>query len=223
LAVIAVQSSSFFAEYLFQLRPDFFFHSMAQNRRVPPLFFEDLHRRWDTDALTDLIAENDARQLSSRSSNNSPVHHKRLKVDLVEETDEYRVYADLPGVDISDVDLEVANGMLHICAFRQQVHHDNNGLSNRIERSFGRLKRSIQLPQEAITSNADARLESGVLMVQFGKRSKLSSEKPRKVEIHASQSAAVADEDDQVPMSEDGPAEQQDSTTVSSEDGSEEK
>jgi HSP20 family protein len=108
-----------------------------------------------------------------------------LKVDVVEREKDFQVHVDLPGVDMKDVDLQVANGQLHLSAKREQVHEEKNEYSHRIERSFGQMKRSVPLPKSAMIETADAKYENGVLTVQFAKKPALEAAGPKKLAIRS--------------------------------------
>jgi HSP20 family molecular chaperone IbpA len=109
----------------------------------------------------------------------------QMSVDMVERENGYEIKADLPGVDMKDVELLVDGdkGMVHISAKRDQVHEEKTGYSHRIERSFGQVKRSVRLPKNAQADSADARMDNGVLTIQFTKRPALENNGPKKLEI----------------------------------------
>ena len=92
-----------------------------------------------------------------------------LAADVVEGDNDFHVHVDLPGVAQEDLDINIANGFLHLKAERKQVHEENLWLSHSIERSYGRISRSIQLPARADADNTTASFQNGVLSVVFGK------------------------------------------------------
>ena len=102
-------------------------------------------------------------------------------VDVIERENDYQVHVDLPGVDLKDVELTIANGLLHVAAERKQVHEEKSEFSHSIERSYGRVQRSVPLPVNAQADTGDANLNNGVLTVQFAKRP--PAEPSRKLEI----------------------------------------
>jgi HSP20 family molecular chaperone IbpA len=124
--------------------------------------------------------------LIPRRSDAALLNNTGLKVDIVEHDSNYQVVADLPGCNLNDLDIQVANNMLHISAKRQQKHEDRTEFSHRIERSFGQVKRSIALPKNAIPDSADARFDNGVLCVQFEKRTG-EGYNPKKLQIQSGQ------------------------------------
>jgi HSP20 family molecular chaperone IbpA len=109
-----------------------------------------------------------------------------LAADLIEREHDYQVHVDLPGVRPEDVEVMVSSGRVHIKAQRQQVHESSGstgGYSHRIERSFGRVERSLAIPKNAVTDSAESHFDNGVLTVTFAKR---EVEAPRKLEIKTS-------------------------------------
>src|SRR5687767_4479019 len=68
-------------------------------------------------------------------------------VDLVEREDSLVLKADLPGLTEQDVQIEVRDGVLSIGGERKAEHEDKQNGYVRVERSFGRFSRSLQLPQ----------------------------------------------------------------------------
>lgn len=92
-----------------------------------------------------------------------------LSADLVEGEKDYTVHVDLPGVDPADLDINVSNGMLNIRAERRAVHEDNGAYSHRIERSYGKVQRSVAIPRTAVADSADCQFVNGVLTVTFAK------------------------------------------------------
>jgi HSP20 family protein len=155
-------------------------------RSFPDLFLDDFfvppkRRRNDWD-LTNFGFDTDFHNSLSDSIIPSGGN---VKVDVVERENDFQVHVDLPGVDMKDVDLQVANGQLHLSAKREQVHEEKNEYSHRIERSFGQVKRSVPLPKSAMVETADAKYENGVLTVQFTKKPSLESAGPKKLAIRS--------------------------------------
>ena len=93
-----------------------------------------------------------------------------LKADVIERENDFQVHVDLPGVNKEDVELTVANGMVHIKAERSQSHEEKSEFSHKIERSYGVTQRSVPIPANAAEDTADATFNNGVLTVQFNKK-----------------------------------------------------
>jgi HSP20 family molecular chaperone IbpA len=106
---------------------------------------------------------NTSEPVLSPVASTSPQSTLLLKVDVVE-------------VDMKEVDVEIdeSGQQLHISAKRRHVHDKQSNGTHDIERSFGRLVRSVPIPEGALADTADARFANGVLTVQFAKRPEVS-------------------------------------------------
>jgi HSP20 family protein len=77
---------------------------------------------------------------------------------------------DLPGVSPEDLNVTIANNVLHIEGERRKIHEEDTPYSHRLERSFGRVKRSLVIPEQADADSGLANFAHGVLTVKFGKK-----------------------------------------------------
>jgi len=107
-------------------------------------------------------------------------------VDLVEREDSLLLRADLPGLSEDDVQIEVRDNILTISGERKAEHEDKQNGYYRVERSFGRFSRSLQLPSGVEASAIQASFDRGVLEVTIPKP---EERKPRRIEINGSQPA----------------------------------
>lgn len=99
-----------------------------------------------------------------------------LSADVVETQDGYCLTVDMPGVRPSDLELVIAAGVVRVRAERRCDIADSAVLFNhKIERSTGKLERSVILPIGADATSAQARLEIGVLSVWLNKTGGSSS------------------------------------------------
>lgn len=73
--------------------------------------------------------------------------------------------ADLPGINPSEVKVEVENDMLVIQGERKREHEDHGEGWQRSERIYGAFYRAIPLPEGAKTDQAKAEFKNGVLEV----------------------------------------------------------
>jgi HSP20 family protein len=90
-------------------------------------------------------------------------------MDLVETDDRLVLRADLPGVRREDLSIEVKDGVLTVAGERRVEHEQKREGYHRVERSFGRFSRSLELPQGVEADGVDASLEEGVLEVRIPK------------------------------------------------------
>jgi HSP20 family protein len=90
-------------------------------------------------------------------------------IDISEGDDAYLVFAELPGVRISDVAVTVERGLLTI---QGQRHHDVAAAGQKVhraERRYGPFRRSITLPGHADGGKVEASTEDGLLQVRVPK------------------------------------------------------
>jgi HSP20 family protein len=101
-------------------------------------------------------------------------------MDLVETEDHLVLRADLPGVDRDDIEIEVKDGILTVSGERKAQHEEKREGYHRVERSFGRFSRSLELPKGVEAESVAASFEDGVLEVRMPKP---AERKPTRIEI----------------------------------------
>lgn len=101
-------------------------------------------------------------------------------MDLVETEDDLVLRADLPGVKRGDIEIEVKDRVLTISGERRAQHEDKREGFHRVERSFGRFSRSLELPQGISADEVSADFSDGVLEVRIPKP---EERKPTRIEI----------------------------------------
>ena len=100
--------------------------------------------------------------------------------DISETDDKIIIRADLPGVDVKDLDISVANNILTVKGEKRQEREEKGESYHRIERRFGSFARSIALPAEVKAEEIDAYYKDGVLRLEIPKA---ESAKRRRIEI----------------------------------------
>jgi HSP20 family protein len=103
-------------------------------------------------------------------------------MDLVETEDNLVLRANLPGVDRDEIEIEVKEGVLTVSGERKAQHEEKREGFHRVERSFGRFSRSLELPKGVEADNIDASFERGVLEVRMPKP---AERKPTRIEIRS--------------------------------------
>lgn len=101
-------------------------------------------------------------------------------MDLVETDDNLVLRADLPGMDRDDIEIEVKDGVLTVAGERKAQHEEKREGYHRVERSFGRFSRSLELPKGVEPDSVSASFERGVLEVRMPKP---AARKPTRIEI----------------------------------------
>ena len=98
------------------------------------------------------------------------------KVDVTENEKEFRISAELPGMDDKDIDVSLQNDMLTIRGEKKEEKEDKGKDYYRMERSYGSFSRTIPLPVEVETDKVDAKFKKGVLTITLPKTEKAVSE-----------------------------------------------
>lgn len=109
-------------------------------------------------------------------------------MDLVETEDNLVLRADLPGVDQEDIDIEVKDGVLTVSGERKAQHEEKREGFHRVERSFGRFSRSLELPKGVEPGSVSASFERGVLEVRMPKP---AERKPTRIEIRSGEGQRI--------------------------------
>ena|SRR6185295_14833464 len=103
-------------------------------------------------------------------------------VDIFEKDGTIVLTAELPGIDIKDVDVRVENNVLTLQGqrkFDQELKKDN---VHRVERVYGSFTRSFTLPSVVDTEKIKAESKDGVLKVTLPKREEA---KAKQIQVQA--------------------------------------
>jgi HSP20 family protein len=103
-------------------------------------------------------------------------------VDIIEEKDHFLLRADVPGVDRSDIDVSMEDGVLTIAGERHTAQHEDAKGMRRFERVSGRFHRRFTLPETADAEGIAARSANGILEVSIPKQPEVQ---PRRITVEA--------------------------------------
>jgi HSP20 family protein len=101
-------------------------------------------------------------------------------MNVWEESDVTYVEAELPGLDLKDLEIYVTGGNQLTLKGERKPPVPEKGLWHRQERGFGKFSRSLALPFNVDADKVDARFENGVLLVTLPKH---ESARPRKITV----------------------------------------
>lgn len=91
------------------------------------------------------------------------------RVDVIDGNKEITVKAEIPGVDVKDIDVSIDRNRLIIKGEKKLEKEEKDEKYHRIERSYGSFARSIELPSEVDTESVDASYKKGVLTIVLKK------------------------------------------------------
>lgn len=148
--------------------------------------------KWDPSRELDLLQSDMNRLFDSffQGRNGAQNGSRRWipPMDLAETETEYVLRADLPGLEEGDIDVEVKDNVLRVSGERRAEHEESREGYHRVERSFGRFSRALDLPEGVDPEQIAASFERGVLEVRIPKP---EERQPTKVPIGAGQSLAA--------------------------------
>jgi len=103
-------------------------------------------------------------------------------LNVWEEGDQVYVTAELPGLNLNDLEIYVTGGNQLTLKGERKPCAPEKGVWHRQERAFGSFSRSLTLPFAVDADKVEARLENGVLAVKLTKH---ESARPRKIPVKA--------------------------------------
>jgi HSP20 family protein len=104
-------------------------------------------------------------------------------VDIKETENELIVIADLPGMEMKDIDVRMENGTLTLHGERKFERAKDEGGWHRLERSYGTFERVFTIPETVDVEAVKADYKNGTLTVTLPKK---EIAKPKQVKIQVS-------------------------------------
>jgi HSP20 family protein len=101
-------------------------------------------------------------------------------VNVWEDNDAVYVEAELPGLDLKDLEIYVTGGNQLVLKGERRPCAPEKAVWHRQERGTGSFVRSLTLPFEVDSDKVDARFENGVVTVTLPKH---QSARPRKITV----------------------------------------
>ncbi len=141
------------------------------------------HPRWGTMFPKSFDAARDINQLFDAIFTSPPNSARAERTwfaaaALSEAGDSFFVDADMPGVKREDVEVTLEKNVLRIAAERKAPGEERTYWHN--ERGFGRIERTVALPETVDPDSIEAELRDGVLHIKLQKRVEAL---PKKIEI----------------------------------------
>lgn len=92
-------------------------------------------------------------------------------LDMSETDKNYKITAELPGIDPENVEVTFEDGLLRIAGEKKQEREENERGYRLSERSYGAFERLLTLPSAANPDKIDAKFKNGLLTVTIAKKS----------------------------------------------------
>jgi len=103
-------------------------------------------------------------------------------VNIREEDDALNVEAELPGMNLEDLEIFVTGNTQLTIKGERKVALPEKATLHRQERPFGKFVRTLTLPFPVDDTKVDARLENGILKIHLPKH---EAARPRKITVKA--------------------------------------
>lgn len=101
-------------------------------------------------------------------------------VDISEDSDNFYLHVELPGLGHDDVNVRYEEGMLTITGEKKVQDERNERNYHRVERGYGRFERSFRLTSNIDADKISADFSNGVLAITLPK---LETAKPKEIEV----------------------------------------
>jgi HSP20 family protein len=102
------------------------------------------------------------------------------RIDISETDNEYKIEAELPGINQKEIDVKIDNNILTIKGKKEDIKEEKEKNYHLRERYYGAFQRSISLPNNIEPEKIKASFENGVLNISVPKNDKRT---PKKIEI----------------------------------------
>lgn len=100
--------------------------------------------------------------------------------DISETEKEYTITAEIPGIDVKDIDITLSNGILSIKGEKKKEEESKDTNYYCVERHYGSFERRFRIPESVKTDKLDARYDKGVLKLSLPKS---GEKKARQIEV----------------------------------------
>jgi len=130
--------------------------------------------------LVDRLFEGSLFQAGSNDESSVVTSQWIPRVDIKEENDRFVLYADIPGVDPAEIEVQMDKGVLTIKGERRGEATVDTERFSRVERRHGAFHRRFALPDSADAEGISAHGDNGVLEITIPKRPETT---PRRIQI----------------------------------------
>ncbi len=96
-------------------------------------------------------------------------------VDVSETADKLTVTAEIPGIDIKDIDISISGDLLTLKGEKKSEREEKEENYHLVERSYGSFARTIRLPVSVETDKIEATYKNGVLTITCPKKEEVKA------------------------------------------------
>ncbi len=150
--------------------------------REPELYFDSIHQELDNFLRDTFITHTFGHPLNMIKNT-----ILRPAIEVIQNKDNYKVKVQLPGIKKDNIDVEIDNDFMTICAEtheekEEEKQDENNKRYHTSEFRYGKYQRTISFDQPIKVDEADAQYKDGVLTITIPKQN-IETKEPKKLEI----------------------------------------
>jgi HSP20 family protein len=108
-------------------------------------------------------------------------HYGSPRVNIIEETESFKIEMEAPGIDKSLLKMNVANDLLTI-SYKKEESNENEKFTHR-EFNNRTFERTFRLPDSVNKETITASYNDGILLVNLPKKAESVDKGPRNIEI----------------------------------------
>jgi len=124
-------------------------------------------------SLNDILSVlRDKQEEFSQMITDYSIFNKRTLVDVIETDDSIIIKADLPRLKTQDIEIAISEDSVEICAEMEEETVDSNMNYVQRERSYGKIKRAVNLPFKVKSKEAEGTFRNSVLTLRLPKQEK---------------------------------------------------
>jgi HSP20 family protein len=110
-----------------------------------------------------------------------PIATLTANVDVAESDAEYWITAELPGVALENVKLDIDDDVLTLTVDKQPGSDGDNRNYHQVERRFGTFSRTFRVPKAVDRDQVQATMKDGILSIRLPKT---EGARPRRIPVH---------------------------------------
>jgi HSP20 family protein len=150
--------------------------------REPELYFDSIHQELDNFLRDTFITHTFGHPLNMIKNT-----ILRPAIEVIQNKDNYKVKVQLPGIKKDNIEVELDNDFMTICAQtheekEEETQDENNKRYHTSEFRYGKYQRTISFDQPIKIDEADAQYKDGILTITIPKQNTETKE-PKKLEI----------------------------------------
>lgn len=150
--------------------------------REPELYFDSIHQELDNFLRDTFITHSFGHPLNMIKTT-----ILRPAIEVIQNKNNYKVKVQLPGIKKDNIDVELDNDFITICAEtheekEEEKQDENNKRYHTSEFRYGKYQRTISFDQPIKSDEAQAEYKDGILTITIPKQN-IETKEPKKLEI----------------------------------------